>query len=317
MVTLDDLRSAQARLQGVARQTPLLLSRSLSEGVGQPVYLKAESLQFGGAFKLRGAYNKVSSLSAGEKARGVVAHSSGNHAQAVAFACKLLGVKAVIVIPENAVQVKVQATLSHGAQVVRSGPSLEEREQVVGELRARHGYVLVHPFDDPLIIAGQGTAGLEIVEALPGVATVFVPIGGGGLISGTALAAKSLKPGVRVIGVEPEGANDAYRSMREGHIVTLDHVDTVADGLRSSHVGRITYEMIKRYVDDIVLVSDAEILDTVQLLLGEEHLVVEPSGAVAATALRLARAGRAAGPSVAVLSGGNIDPTLLRSLLQA
>lgn len=315
MITLADLQAAQARLRSIVKHTPLIYAESLSSGAGHPVYVKAESLQLGGAFKLRGAYNKISSLSDDERRRGVVAHSSGNHAIAVAYASKLLGVKAVIVIPDNAVEAKVKETLSYGAEVVRCGPTLSDREDVTRKLQEQYGYVLVHPFNDAMIMAGQGTIGLEIVDDLPDVQAVLAPIGGGGLISGIAVAVKSRHPNVKVIGVEPQGANDAYRSLREGRIVVLEHVDTIADGLRSQHLGTLTYDVIRRYLDDIVLVSDDEILDTVHLLLEKEKLVVEPSGAVAAAALRLRRAGDISGPAVAVLSGGNIDPALLRSLI--
>ena len=199
--------------------------------------------------------------------------------------------------------------------MVRCGPSLNDREDTTRRLQEQNNYVLVHPFDDPLIMAGQGTTGLEIMEALPSVQAVLSPVGGGGLISGIAVAVKGLNPQVKVFGVEPETANDAYRSFHEGHVVTIDHTDTIADGLRSQHLGVLTYEAIKQHVDDIVLVSDAEILDTVKLLMEKDKLVVEPSGAVAAAALRLRRAGALTGPAVAVLSGGNIDAALLKSLL--
>ncbi len=244
-----------------------------------------------------------------------MAHSSGNHAIAVAYASKLLGVKAVIVIPENAVETKIKITRSYGAEVVRCGNTLNDREETTRRLMEQHGYVLVHPFNDPLIMAGQGTAGLEIMDDLPTVQAVLTPVGGGGLVSGVATAVKGRNPAVKVYGVEPQGANDAWRSLREGHLVTIDHPDTVADGLRSQHLGALTYEVIKARVDDIVLVSDEEILDTVKLLLEKEHLVVEPSGAVAAAALRLRRIGPLSGPAVAVLSGGNIEPSLLKSLV--
>lgn len=315
MITLSDVQTAQTRLRSIVKQTPLVYAESLSANAGHPIFVKAENLQLGGAFKLRGAYNKISSLSSAEKQRGVVAHSSGNHAIAVAYASKLLGVKAVIVIPEDAVAAKVEATLSYGAEVVRCRPTLAEREEATRRLCEQYGYVLVHPFNDPLIMAGQGTTGLEIMDALPDVQAVVSPVGGGGLISGIAVAVKSRNPNVKVIGVEPQGANDAYRSLHEGRLVTLEHTDTIADGLRSQHLGTLTYEVIRRYVDDIVLVSDEEILDTVRLLVNKEKLVIEPSGAVAAAALRLHRAGTITGPAVAVLSGGNIDTVLLRSLL--
>jgi len=314
MLTLADVQAAQHRLRSVAKVTPLIYADSLSQSAGHPVYLKAENLQLGGAFKLRGAYNKISSLADDERRRGVIAHSSGNHAIAVAYACKLLGVRAVIVIPDNAVETKVKITLSYSAEVVRCGPMLNDREDTTRQLQEQHGYVLVHPFNDPQIMAGQGTAGLEIMDALPEVQAVLTPVGGGGLISGVAVAVKSRNPAVKVIGVEPQGANDAYRSLREGTLVTLEHPDTIADGLRSQHLGALTYQVIKRYVDDIVLVSDEEILDTVRILAENEKLVVEPSGAVAAAALRLRRAGSFTGPAVALLSGGNIEPALLKSL---
>ena len=316
MITLADVQAAQERLRPVTKRTPLIYAESISTAAGHPVYLKAENLQLGGAFKLRGAYNKIASLTAEERRRGVVAHSSGNHAIAVAYACKLMGVRATIVIPDNAVEAKVATTRSLGAEVVRCGTSLNDREETTRGLQQRHGYVLVHPFDDPLIMAGQGTTGLEIIDALPEVQAVLSPVGGGGLVSGIAVAVKSRKPDVKVFGVEPETANDAYRSLHEGHLVTIEHTNTIADGLRSQHLGTLTYEVIKRYVDGIVLVSDEEILDTVRLLVAKEKLVVEPSGAVAAAALRLRRAGGISGPAVAVLSGGNIDPALLRSLIQ-
>lgn len=315
MITLSDVEAAQVRLRPVAKRTPLIYAESLSQSAGHAVYLKAENLQLGGAFKLRGAYNKISSLSDAERRRGVVAHSSGNHAIAVAYASKLLGVKAVIVIPENAVETKIKITRSYGAEVVRCGNTLNDREETTRRLMEQHGYVLVHPFNDPLIMAGQGTAGLEIMDDLPTVQAVLTPVGGGGLVSGVATAVKGRNPAVKVYGVEPQGANDAWRSLREGHLVTIDHPDTVADGLRSQHLGALTYEVIKARVDDIVLVSDEEILDTVKLLLEKEHLVVEPSGAVAAAALRLRRIGPLSGPAVAVLSGGNIEPSLLKSLV--
>ena len=314
MITLSDVQAAHGRLHGIAQHTPLILSEALTASAGHPVYLKAENLQVTGAFKIRGAYNKISSLSDVEKARGVVAHSSGNHAQAVACACQLLGIKAVVVIPQNAVEAKVRATQSRGAEIIRCGPTLDERDDAVRRLHEQYGYTVVHPFNDPLIIAGQGTAGLEIMDDLPDVQTILVPVGGGGLISGIAIAAKERDRRVKVVGVEPAGANDALQSLRQGHLVSLDKTDTIADGLRAQHLGGLTYEIMRRYVDDIVTVSDDDILEAVRLLLYQDRLVVEPSGAVAAAALHLRRAGDIKGPAVAVLSGGNIDPALLRSL---
>lgn len=315
MLTYADVQAAQSRLRSVAKVTPLIYADSISQEAGHAVYLKCENLQRGGAFKLRGAYNKVSALSDDEKKRGVIAHSSGNHAIAVAYACKLLGVKAVIVIPENAVETKVQQTLAHGAQVVRCGPTSKDREDTARALQEKNNYVLVHPFNDLFVMAGQGTAGLEIMDALPDVQAVLAPVSGGGLLSGVAVAVKGRNPAVKVIGVEPAGADDAYRSMRAGRIVTAERVDTICDGLRVSHLGELTFEVMQRYVDDMALVSDEEALDTVKLLAEKEKLIVEPSGAVAAAALRLRRAGALSGPAVAVVSGGNIEAALLRSLV--
>jgi threonine dehydratase len=315
MLTLSDVQAAQERLRGVAKQTPLIYSDVLSQEAGHAVYLKCENLQRGGAFKLRGAYNKVSALSAEDRRRGVIAHSSGNHAIAVAYACKLLGVSATIVIPTNAVETKVQQTQSYGATVVRCGPTSKDREDTARTLQERHGCVMVHPFNDLLVMAGQGTAGLEIMDALPDLQAVLAPISGGGLLSGVAVAVKSRNPAVKVFGVEPQGADDAYRSLRAGHVVAAEHVDTICDGLRVQRLGELTFEVIRRYVDDIVLVSDEEALDTVRLLAQKEKLIVEPSGAVPAAALRLRRCGAINGPAVALLSGGNIEPSLLRSLI--
>lgn len=314
-LSLSDIQAAQERLRPVARQTPLIHSDSLSAEAGHPVYLKAESLQLGGAFKLRGAYNKVATLTAEERARGVIAHSSGNHAIAVAYACKLLGVRAVIVIPSNAVQMKVEQTLSYGAAVVRCGPTSRDREDTAQALQDRHGYLLVHPYNDPFVMAGQGTAALEIMDALPDAAAILAPISGGGLLSGIAVVAKSRNPRIKVFGVEPSGADDAQRSLRSGKVVSAEKVDTICDGLRVQRLGELTFAVIQRYVDDIVLVSDEEALEAVRLLAQRDKLIVEPSGAVTAAALRLRRAGAIDGAAVAVLSGGNIDPALLKDIL--
>ena len=216
MVTFADIQLAAQGLHGVAHRTPLLRSSTFDRTTGNRVWFKAENLQRIGAFKFRGAYNKISSLSSEEKQRGVVAHSSGNHAQGVALASRLLGVRAVVVMPETSIQSKVEATRGYGAEVVFCGKEFDDRARVTGELQAKHGYVLVHPYEDPEIIAGQGTVGLEVFEDIPGLDYVVVPVGGGGLIAGTAIAARHLKPSVKVIGVETENANDAYQSFRAG-----------------------------------------------------------------------------------------------------
>jgi threonine dehydratase len=285
---------------------------------GRTLYLKPENLQPIGAFKLRGAYNKIASLTDEERARGVITYSSGNHAQGVAYAARALGTKAVIVMPGNAPEIKRDATAALGAEIVLVGPSGIERQNKAEELAAQHGYVIVPPYDDEKIIAGQGTAGLEVLEDLPDVELVLVPIGGGGLISGVSTAVKLLKPGVKVVGVEPEVAADAQASFRAGHLVKYPAeqvLSTCADGLRAQYVGNLTFEHIRRYVDDIVNVTEDEIMQAVRILAANPKTVAEPSGAVAPAAFlfhpeRLP----ASNLPVAVISGGNIDPALLQRI---
>ncbi|MER5862432.1 threonine/serine dehydratase [Kitasatospora sp. NPDC002040] len=317
LIGLEELRAAQQRIAGVAVRTPLMPCPWAARG-DRALWLKPEGLQPTGAFKIRGAYNRLSALSAAERARGVVAQSSGNHAQAVAYAAQLLGIKAVIVMPDVSPAVKVENTRSFGAEVILVGPG--ERDTMPGELAERHGYVWVPPYDDPYIIAGQGTVGLEIAEDAPDeLDTVLVPVSGGGLISGVAAALKLACPGVRVIGVEPELAADAQASFRAGERIgwsTEETYRTLADGLRTPSVGVLPFDHIQAYVDDIVTVSEQEIKDTVALLARRGRLVAEPSGAVAPAAY-FHRAdeleGRVFG---AVVSGGNIDPSLLAELLK-
>ncbi|MCX4748373.1 threonine/serine dehydratase [Kitasatospora sp. NBC_01287] len=320
LVGLEELRAAQRRIAGVAVRTPLLPAPWAEDGTRR-LWLKPESLQPTGAFKIRGAYNRLAQLTAEERARGVVAQSSGNHAQAVAYAARQLGLEAVIVMPDTSPEVKVAATRSYGAEVVLV--PAEERDTRPAELAARHGYVWVPPYDDPSIIAGQGTVGLEIGEDAPDeLDTVLVPVSGGGLISGTAAAIKLTTPGVRVIGVEPELAADARESLHAGELrpwSVAERYRTLADGLRSP-LGALNFEHLQAYVDDIVTVSEAEIRDTVAVLARRGRLVAEPSGAVA-TAAYLHRAGelRAGGRGrvfAAVVSGGNLDPKLLSELLE-
>lgn len=310
-ITLADIREARARIEGVAVRTPLV---ALDEP-GLTLYLKPENLQPIGAFKLRGAYNKIASLKEEERLRGVVTYSSGNHAQGVAYAARTLATKAVIVMPSNAPEIKRQATAALGAEVVLVGASGVERQMKAEELAAKHGYVMVPPYDDRKIIAGQGTVGLEILEDLPDVDVVLVPVGGGGLISGISTAIKSMKPSAQVIGVEPELAADAQASLRAGHIVKfpIEQVQsTCADGLRAQYVGTLTFEHIRRYVDNIVTVSEDEIMSAVRLLAQNSRTVAEPSGAVTTAAWLYHRASLPASSRVvAVISGGNIDPALL------
>ncbi len=282
------------------------------------LYLKPENLQPIGSFKLRGAYNKVASLSDKERRRGVIAYSSGNHAQGVAFAARSLGIKAIIVMPANAPAVKREATQNLGAEIILVGPTSSERQARAEELAAQHGYVIVPPFNDEKIIAGQGTMGLEILEELPEVETVIVPVGGGGMISGIAAAVKLSQPAVKMIGAEPEFAADAQASLRSGKIVqfTSEQVTlTQADGLRTQSVGAINFEHIRAFVDDIVTVSENEILETLRRLSADPKTLAEPSGAVAVAAFLFHREQLpATNINVAVISGGNIEPGVLANL---
>ncbi len=314
MVTLDDIRAARARLKGIAVHTPLI-EFDQQESSAHRLFLKPENQQPIGAFKLRGAYNKISSLSQEDRKRGVITYSSGNHAQGVAYAARALGVKAVIVMPENAPAIKREATAALGAEIVFVGPGSDERQSKAEELAAQHGYVIVPPFNDEHIIAGQGTIGLEILEDLPEVETVLAPVGGGGMISGVATAIKLSKPSVKIIGVEPELAGDAQASLRAGKIVQFPADDvsrTIADGLRTQSIGAINFEHIRRYVDDIVTVSEDEIREAVRLLAANPATVAEPSGAVSVAGFLFHREQLPKTKlNVAIISGGNIDPKML------
>jgi threonine dehydratase len=314
IITLADIQEARSRIDGITVRTPLI---SL-EHDGRTLYLKPENLQPIGAFKLRGAYNKIASLSEEERARGVITYSSGNHAQGVAYAARAMGAKAVIVMPRNAPAIKREATAALGAEIVFVGPSGPERQIKAEQLAAEHGYVIVPPYDDEKIIAGQGTAGLEILDDLPDVDLVLVPIGGGGLISGISTAIKSTNPRAKVVGVEPELAADAQASLRAGEIVKFPPeqvLQTCADGLRAQYVGTMTFEHIRRYVDDVITVSEYEIMQAVRLLAENPKTVAEPSGAVAAAAWLFHRDPLlASNLTVAVISGGNIDPGLLKQV---
>ena len=316
-VTLDDIRTAQSRLQGVAARTRLI-EFDHPESNTRRLFLKPENQQPIGAFKLRGAYNKIASLAPEDRKRGVISYSSGNHAQGVAYAARALGVKAIIVMPDNAPAIKREATAALGAEIVIVGPGSAERQTKAEELAAQHGYVIVPPYNDEQIIAGQGTMGLEILEDLPEVETVFAPVGGGGMISGVAAAIKLSKPSIKVIGVEPELAGDAQASLRAGKIVHFKAEDvsrTIADGLRTQSIGAINFEHIRRYVDDIVTVSEEEIRRAVRLLASNPATVAEPSGAVAVAAF-LFRSDQfsKARLNVAIISGGNIDPQMLEEI---
>jgi len=317
MISLSDLKAAQSRLHGVAARTRLL-EFDQSADQSRRLFLKLENLQPIGAFKLRGAYNKIASLTPEERARGVISYSSGNHAQGVAYAARALGVKAVIVMPANAPAIKREATAALGAEIVTVGPASSERQQKAEELAGEHGYAIVPPFNDEQIIAGQGTIGLEILEDLPRVETVLVPVGGGGMISGIATAIKLSKPNTKIIGAEPELAADAQASLRSGKIAQFpaEQVSqTMADGLRTQSVGPINFEHMRAYVDDIVTVSEDEIWRAARLLASNPKTVAEPSGAVAVAAFLFHRNELPRTKlNVAVISGGNIDPDLLDEL---
>ena len=291
----------------------------MHEADGRRLWFKPESFQPIGSFKLRGAYNKIASLSLDERRRGVITYSSGNHAQGVAFSARAIGCKAVVVMPRKAPQIKIDATKGLGAEIVFVGPTSAERQTKAEELAAQQGYVIIPPFNDEKIIAGQGTVGLEIVEELPEVELVLVPVGGGGLASGVATEIKQLRPQAKVVGVEPELAADAQASLRAGKIVAWPGEEvgrTLADGLRTQHVGEINFEHIRRYVDDIVTVSEDEIREAMRRLALEARLVAEPSGAVTSAAFffhsdELPRAEK----TVAVISGGSVERQLLASVL--
>jgi threonine dehydratase len=317
MIGLDDIAAARGRLRGVALRTPLVPCPGGT--TNRVLYFKPESLQPTGAFKLRGAYNRISVLSEEERARGVVAHSSGNHAQAVAYAARALNTRAVIVMPRGAPRVKLDATAALGAEIVLVGPDSAERSRRAEELAAEHGYVPVPPYDDEVLMAGQGTIGAEILEDLPEVESVLVPVSGGGLIGGISAAIKLSRPEVRVIGVEPELAADARASLESGELVEFaaDQVSrTVADGLRVQRLGDAPFEHVRAFVDDIVTVTEEEILEAMRRLALRVRLVAEPSGAVTFAAHLFH--GEELPPSrvtVAVLSGGNVEPKLLAEVL--
>ncbi len=308
--SLDDIRSAAGRIQPYIHRTLLLSSRSFSERLGVEIRLKCENLQKAGSFKIRGAMNALLQLSASERQRGVVAFSSGNHAQGVAFAAKLLGVEATIVMPEDSVASKVEATRGYGAEVVTAGVTAATRDTVAREIAEKRGASVIPPFDDHRIVAGAGTVGLEIVEEWPEVTSIIVPLGGGGLLSGTALAATSLRSDIDVYGVEPRAGNDGEQSFRSGHIVTIDPPRTIADGARTLALGARNFAIIRERVRDIVSVDDETLLETTKWAMYRTKLVIEPTGALGLAAL-IAGIVKPRGPTAVVVSGGNLDFGLL------
>jgi threonine ammonia-lyase medium form len=316
VIELEDVQEAADRLRGVANLTPVLTSRTLDGEAGATVLLKAENFQRAGAFKFRGAFNRISRLSPEELARGVATYSSGNHAQAVALAARLLGARAVILMPEDAPAAKLAATRGYGAEVVTYDRYSGDRVAMGTELAARRGLVLVPPYEDPHVMAGQGTTGLEFLEQVGILDVLVVPVGGGGLIAGSGTAAKGLHPQIRVVGVEPEEGDDTRRSLAAGRRVRIDVPRTIADGLQAEIPGELTFEVNAQVVDEIVTVRDDEIVEAMRFLFERMKVVVEPSGAVGVAALLSGRLDGVAGRRVGViLSGGNVGVERFRQLL--
>ena len=311
MLTMEMLEDARAALQGIARRTPLDPAR----GLGKNVFIKAENLQLTGAFKLRGAYNKIRSLSPEEAARGVIACSAGNHAQGIAWSATKLGIKSIICMPAGAPISKVEATRGYGAEVVLVPGVYDDAAREAERLTQEHGYTFAHPFNDPLVIAGQGTIGLEILEQLPDVEQIVVPIGGGGLISGIAFAVKHLKPDCRVIGVQAAGAASMYISRHSGKPTELRGVSTIADGIAVKKPGDLTFELCQRYVDEIVTVGEDEIASAILALMEGQKTVAEGAGATPVAACMFGKVDTSEKKTVCVVSGGNVDVTTLSRVI--
>jgi threonine dehydratase len=315
--TLEDVRAAARRLGGRIHRTPVIACASFDEACGHAVVFKCENLQRAGAFKIRGALNKLLALTPEERGRGVVAFSSGNHAQGVALAARMVGTTAIICMPKDAPALKLEATRHYGAEVVFYDRHTDDREQVARGIVERTGRVLVPPYDDPAIMAGQGTAALELLEDVPALDALLAPVGGGGLMAGCSTVARALVPGLQVFGVETETANDTYLSLRKGERVTIPPPPTIADGIRLTTPGALTFPILKANLTDVLLVSDAEVRAAVRFLALRARVVVEPTGAVPAAALLAGRLPLPRGSRVGVvLSGGNIDPDLLIDILR-
>jgi threo-3-hydroxy-L-aspartate ammonia-lyase len=316
MIGIADVRAAAARLDGVAHRTPVITSRSLDRIAGARAFLKAEPFQRTGSFKFRGAFNKIASLPADERRGGVLAFSSGNHAQAVALAAGLLGTSATIVMPADAPALKLAATRQYGAEVITYDRYHEDREEIGARIARERGLTLVRPFDDLEVIAGQGTAALELIEDAPGLDLLLAPVSGGGLIAGCATAVKALCPAARVIGVEPQAGDDYARSLAAGHRVSIPVPETIADALMLTAPGELTFSINRSLLDAVVLVSDAELVAAMRFAFERLKLVLEPGGAAALAALLAHRVELGADARVGViLSGGNVDPATFARLL--
>jgi len=315
-LSFDDVQRAAERLAGVAHRTPIFTSRTVNRLTGFEVFFKAENMQRAGAFKFRGAYNTLSQLTDDEKQRGVVAYSSGNHAQGVAYAAKLLGIPATIVMPTDAPKLKLAATRGYGANVVFHNRQTEDRAQIAADIARKTGAVIIPPFDHPHIMAGQGTAGLELMQDVPDLDVLLTPVGGGGLLSGCAMAAKGINPDVRVFGVETERSNDWWQSLRAGERIKIDPPDTIADGMRTQQPGEFTFAVVRALVEDILLVSEQDVMDAMKVLLMRLKILAEPTGAVAPAAVLTGKLNASPGAKVGVvISGGNVDPDLLAKIL--
>ena len=313
MYKLYDFMEARERLSTITVKTKLLHSDVFSDECGNDVYIKPENLQITGSFKVRGAYNKIAKLTEEEKARGVIAASAGNHAQGVALAAKRLGIKATIVMPKHTPLIKVNATKQYGADVVLFGEIYDEAYQKAMELQKEHGYVFVHPFNDEDVIEGQGTIALEVLDELPDADILLVPVGGGGIVSGIAAAAKLKNPRVKIIGVEPEGAASALAAVEDDQLVKLSEVSTIADGTAVKQIGETPFEYIKKYVDEIVTVSDYELMEAFLLLVEKHKLIAEGSGILSLAALKKLHCKRK--KVVSLISGGNMDVMTISSMI--
>ncbi len=313
MLDLKHFQEAKKRVDEVIIPTPLIYSEAFSKECKNQVYIKPENLQRTGAFKIRGAYNKIVKMDDESKSKGLIASSAGNHAQGVAYAASKLGVKATIVMPKHTPLIKVEATEAHGAEVVLAGEVYDEAYQKACDLQKEHGYTFVHPFNDEDVIEGQGTIALEILDELPEADIILVPIGGGGLISGIACAAKQIKPTIKIIGVEPEGAASALAAINEDQVVALKEANTIADGTAVKEIGDMTFDYIKEYVDGIITVSDYELMDAFLLLVEKHKLVAENSGILSLAALK--KLNEKNKKVVSLISGGNIDVLTISSMI--